>query len=84
MASVLLVSQKQTVRFSSPEKRLPFLPFFAFLGSPLLSTSQAKKIFFCWGPNSSPFLRCFIFGGSSPFFFEGPPKLARSQQGMRE
>ena len=27
--------------------------FFAFLGFPVFSTNQAKKIFFCWGPDSS-------------------------------
>ena len=27
--------------------------FFAFFGSPLFATNQAKNIFFCWGANSS-------------------------------
>ena len=42
------------IPFSSPEL-LPSLLFFAFLGSPLLSTNQATKERTClrWGPNSS-------------------------------
>ena len=32
---------------------VPPLFVFAFLGSPLFSTNQAKRIFCCWGPNSS-------------------------------
>ena len=36
-----------------PELAPPFVLFFAFLGSPLFSTNQAKHRAFCRGPNSS-------------------------------
>ena len=36
---------------TSPELAPPF--FVLLFGVPLFSTHQAKKIVFCWGPNSS-------------------------------
>ena len=47
----------QTAKFSarlcpSPEWAPFFYCFCCFWGSPLFSTSQAKSIVFCWGPNS--------------------------------
>ena len=38
--------------------------FFAFLGFPLFSTHQAKKILFCWVPNSSQVNWCLSTVGA--------------------